>query len=489
MRRLRDESEPASGVIDEANRAFEPAPGEQAAAWTRLQREMQGRWDADRARVERQRARRAGWRLLFGAGTLATLGVLVWVVVRPRPTDEGARTTSARVVAPALPQAGTLAAGRAPVADPPPGRAIDSPLDSPPLNSPPLDSSPLDSPPSAIAAPPPVALSPGRSWLAAGVRARLAPRGAAVVRPGPAPTSRVVSLLRGRIDIDIDTAPRSADIATSMSGGGASAAPEPEPGAAEAPSRVEVQVASFRFAPDSARFSVSARGEKIDVVVRRGKLAVWSSRRLLATVVAGQRWTNLSARGSGRAAAGGDASVLAQGAGVVAVEPPAASDAPSLEPPADNRRAAPADGPDCARLTHDGDIDGALTCFTRSSERPGLVGELALMELARIRRDVKGDLAGAEHALAEHRRRFPRGALADEAAGARVELLVRLGRPAEALAETAHLGGGDAIFWRAVCLAKLGRAPEAARAFDDYLARPDGKRRAEAERMRRELAP
>ncbi len=111
------------------------------------------------------------------------------------------------------------------------------------------------------------------------------------------------------------------------------------------------------------------------------------------------------------------------------------------------------------------------------------------MELARIRRDVKGDLAGAERALAEHRRRFPRGALSSEAAGARVELLVRLGRPADALPETAHLGGGDAIFWRAVCLAKLGRASEAARAFDEYLARPDGKRRAEAERMRRELAP
>ena len=223
------------------------------------------------------------------------------------------------------------------------------------------------------------------------------------------------------------------------------------------------------------------------MVVRRGKLAVWSSRRLLATVVAGQRWTNLSLRGSARAAAGGDAN--AEVAGVAAAAVPAPGDAPSLEPGADNRASAAADGPDCARLTRAGDIDGALACFTHASERPGLVGELALMELARIRRDVKGDLAGAERALAEHRRRFPRGALSSEAAGARVELLVRLGRPAEALAETAHLGGGDAIFWRAVCLAKLGRASEASRAFDEYLARPDGKRRAEAERMRRELAP
>ncbi len=268
-------------------------------------------------------------------------------------------------------------------------------------------------------------------------------------------------------------------------------APEASPSieAEPAPSRVEVQVASYRLEPDSGRFSVSARGEKVDVVVRRGKLAVWSSRRLLATVVAGQRWTNLSLRGSARApSAGGDANAGAEAAGVAAGAVAASSDAPSLEPGAENRPGT-ADGPDCTRLTRAGDIDGALACYTHASERPGLVGELALIELARIRRDVKGDLAGAERALAEHRRRFPRGALSSEAAGARVELLVRLGRPAEALAEVAHLGGGDAIFWRAVCLAKLGRGPEAARAFDEYLARPEGKRHAEAERMRRELAP
>jgi len=187
--------------------------------------------------------------------------------------------------------------------------------------------------------------------------------------------------------------------------------------------------------------------------------------------------------------ASGDDGVRAEATGVASPAVTAPDGAPALEPLPDIRAPAAADGPDCARLTRDGDIDGALACFARSSERPGLVGELALIELARIRRDVKGDLAGAERALAEHRRRFPHGALANEAAGARVELLVRLGRPAEALAEASHLGGGEAVFWRAVCLAKLGRSAEAARAFDDYLARSDGKRRAEAERMRRELAP
>ena len=471
MKLLRDESESASERVAEVNRAFEPAPGEQEAAWARLQRGMQARWGDDRARVERHRVRRAGWRFAIGASALATLGLIVWVVVRPRPVDDHTGSAIARAGEPAGAQAGASAIDPAPLPEPPIRWGIDP---APDLRPPP------------VAAPPPVALAPGRSWLAAGVRARLAPRAAAVVRPGPAPASRVVSLLRGRIDIDIAAAPAVAE--ATPSGGGENAAPLPETNpstdAEPAPSRVEVQVASYRFAPDSGRFSVSARGEKIDVVVRRGKLAVWSSRRLLATVVAGQRWTNLSQR-SGRA---GDARNGADAAGMAAAAVPATGDAPSLEPGADNRPAA-ADGPDCTRLTRAGDIDGALACFTRASERPGLVGELALMELARIRRDVKGDLAGAERALAEHRRRFPRGALSSEAAGARVELLVRLGRPAEALPETAHLGGGDAIFWRAVCLSKLGRAPEASRAFDEYLARPDGKRRAEAERLRRELAP
>ncbi len=460
MRSLRDESDAAADRIADANRAFEPAPGEQTVAWVRLQRAMQSRWAADRARAEGRRARRVGWGVLVGAGALASLALSIWLVVRPRP-----RTT----VGTSVPVA--LAVPRAAVA---PARQVTSSARAPGERLP-----ELAPPPPGPAA---VALAPGRSWLAAGVRARLAPRGAAVVRLGSA-AARVVSLLRGRIDIDMGVVSAGPDAAPS--GGGATVSPALEPFTSAPPARVEVQVASYRLEPDSGRFSVSARGEKVDVVVHSGKLAVWSSRRLLATVVAGQRWTNLSAR------AGAPAAVSAAGSTEVEVAAgpaPAPIEAPSLEPGADNR-AMTAEGPDCARLTRGGDIDGALACLTRASERPGLVGELALMELARIRRDVKGDLAGAERALAEHRRRFPRGALSDEAAGARVELLVRLARPAEALAEAAHLGGGDAIFWRAVCLAKLGRGPEAARAFDEYLARPAGKRHAEAERMRRELAP
>jgi hypothetical protein len=238
--------------------------------------------------------------------------------------------------------------------------------------------------------------------------------------------------------------------------------------------RWEVQVASYRIAADPGRFSVRAHGGRVDVVVKSGKLAVWSSRRLLATIVAGERWTNLTTD----EAAPGDA-------------PNAAIDSPATreEVPAPEAAPAGAEVPDCTRLTRQGAIDPALACFARQSAQPGLTGELALIELARIRRDVKGDLAGAEQALAEHRRRFPRGALAAEATGSRVELLLRLGRAGEALDESDHLNGSESLFWRAVCLAKLGRKTAAAQAFDDYLARTDGKRRSEATRMRDDLGP
>ena len=468
MRSLREGSARAAERLDEVNRAFEPAPAEQPAAWARLQGALHGRRGDQAARDQTDRSlarRRVPRRRVFlfglGFGAVAALGMILWFLGAPRRPREGLASAPPAPIAASTPVVPTGRAGKdgprgspAPLAFSVPGRAPGG-VASGGVASEGLNAA--------------TALPEGRSVLAGGVRARLAARGAATVRTGREDRAELVALQRGALEIEIDPAPPAAAPASART------------------ARLAVQVAAYRLEADPGRFSVVARDGKVDVAVDRGRLVIWSSRRVLATVVAGQRWTNLPAgtarrRGTGTGVAG------AAGSEAGAAEPGLAPRAPDLQ--AAGSTAPPAgDAPDCARLTRGGAIDEALACFGREAAHPGLVGELALMELARIRRDVKGDLAGAERALAEHRRRFPDGALANEAAGARVELLSRLGRSSEALAESERLTGGDAIFWRAVCLAKLGRRQEAAHAFDDYLARPDGKRRAEAVRMRQQLRP
>jgi hypothetical protein len=218
--------------------------------------------------------------------------------------------------------------------------------------------------------------------------------------------------------------------------------------AAERP--IEVRVAGFQVR-GGGRFKITTRGRRVNVVVEQGEVAVWSSVRMVARVVAGDRW----------------------------------SSAPALAAPAD----AGGEPRDCLRLARDGVNGDAIACLESQSAEPGLTGEIALLELARIRRDVKGDLAGAERLLSEHERRFPQSALAIEARSGRIELLLRLGRPAEALAEAQRLGGSEAIYWRAVSLTALARRDEARAAFEEYLRRPDIRRRREATRELDELRP
>jgi hypothetical protein len=211
----------------------------------------------------------------------------------------------------------------------------------------------------------------------------------------------------------------------------------------------------------SGRFKVATHGRRVDVAVEEGEVTVWSSVRIVARVVAGARWTSAPET---MATLPADAT------------PPSPSDAPP------ERR-------ECLRMARDGVTGAAIACLESQSTDPGLTGELALLELARIRRDVNGDLAGAERLLAEHEKRFPHSGLATEARSGRIELLLRLDRPAEALAEAQRLADAEATYWRAVSLAALGRRAEARDAFDEYLRRPDVQRRREALRKRDELAP
>jgi len=256
--------------------------------------------------------------------------------------------------------------------------------------------------------------------------------------------------------------------------------------ALDADAPVDVRVAALRVAGSAGRYEITARGAGVDVVVERGEAVVWSSVRVVKRVVAGERWSSEAPQEE------------SEPEPAPAPEPRAPNrggathghrlERPAAEPAAPAAAPAPAsESRDCLRLARDGVTDAAISCFEGQVAQSGLTGELALLELARIRRDVKGDLAGAERLLAEHRRRFPRSALAAEARTLHVELLLRLGHATEALAEAEHLAGAEAIFWRAACLARLGRRDEARRAFDDYLGRDGIERRSEAVRKRAEL--
>jgi tetratricopeptide (TPR) repeat protein len=158
----------------------------------------------------------------------------------------------------------------------------------------------------------------------------------------------------------------------------------------------------------------------------------------------------------------------------------------------------------------------ALACYQDQAAQSGLAGETAQYEIARLWRDSLGAPDRAVAAFQTQRSRFPNGVLRVEADLSIIELLPRLGRHADALAESerflaahpkaerngeihllrgnifrevlrdldhaereyAHAAesggrfGDDGRFLHAVCLEALGRGGEARKAYEAYLLRP-----------------
>ena len=187
--------------------------------------------------------------------------------------------------------------------------------------------------------------------------------------------------------------------------------------------------------------------------------------------------------------------------------------------------------PDCLSLARRGQTRDAEACFLKRAEGTGLGAEMALYEVARLRRDVLGDAAGAQRVLAEYRTRFPSGSLRREADMSQLELLVQLGRTDEALkqsdellsssasgeraaelrllrghilrktrsfaaaareyelAERARPRRGDVTYFHALCLEALGLGPEAAALFKQYLEQPQHSYAEDARRRLERLEP
>jgi len=410
--------DPVAAALFAANRLWQADAAEEARAWDALQR-----------RRSPERVRRGS---RAGAITLAAVAIALLVVVAVRRPVR----SLAIAVGPARAKPALLSAPRAVLAREPPAAGGGGDVIRAPGGG-------SEGAPAPLPAP-----ILGEVVAANGVRAWLSRQGVATLLPDTSGRAAIV-LARGQLDVDTTSAP-------------AAATPTTEPHA----EAISVRASSLRILGDGGRFHVDTDGTRVGVTVQSGAVRIYSSRRLLARVVAGQHWT-FAPRVSARA------------------------HAPALEPgaSAESAPAAPAPEPDCLVHARAGATDRAIVCFQAQAAASGLSGEVALLEIARLRRDVSGDLGGAERALDEYRRRFPHGTLSAEAGIARVELLLRLGRPNDALVEARALPEGEGDFWRAVCLAKLGRRDEARAAFDGYLARPDTTRRREAQRRRAELAP
>ena len=252
--------------------------------------------------------------------------------------------------------------------------------------------------------------------------------------PAPQPLAAGSSQLPGKQRVHVRDGTRAAWFASSPSAGHLAL----ESGALEidAPAPVEVRVGSLRVGGSAARFKVAARPGRIDVAVDKGEVAVWSSTRRIAVVLAGEHWrwpseTPDDGEPSARPPASGATKRAAHAA---------ASAAAPLRPVTDVSPAPVSEARDCLRLARDGVTDAAIVCFEGQAAQPGLAGEIALLELARIRRDVNGDFAAAERLLAEHERRFPHGALAAEARTFRAELLQH--RDVERRGEATRKRGG-----------------------------------------------
>ena len=179
---------------------------------------------------------------------------------------------------------------------------------------------------------------------------------------------------------------------------------------------------------------------------------------------------------------------------------------------------------DCLGFARSGDAPAAERCFEAQAAGQNLSAEVAVYELARLRRDMLGKPTAALAALDDYARRFPHGYLSGEVLFSRLELLVKLGRSAEVLgasdellasasgkeraleihflrgnvyahalgdpqsaareytqaAASAGKVGDDAAFLAAVSLQSAGERARAKAAFEAYLARPAARHEAEA---------
>jgi hypothetical protein len=324
-----------------------------------------------------------------------------------------------------------------------------------------------------------------------------------------------------------------------------------------------VNAGLYRFTVVGTAFTVSQTRSRLELMVSEGTVAVWRGTKRLAAVGAGAQWSAevslaasvrpLRTQAEPASAVAPVESLSRETPGLAPLPVPAAAvagapphpSAPALTPPPATPPAASAfpdrataSAPaalrrDCGQLAASRRAQEALTCYQEQAAQSGLAGETALYELARLWRDSFGALDRSLAAFQAQRARFPNGVLRTEADLSIIELLPRLDRHADALAESAHfltahpkaerrgelhllrgnifrevlrdldhaereyaLGAGthgrvgdDSRFMHAVCLEALGRADEARKAYETYLLHSGATHAPEAKRRLEHLRP
>lgn len=279
-----------------------------------------------------------------------------------------------------------------------------------------------------------------------------------------------------------------------------------------------VKTGEVEFVVLGTRFSVMAHGQDVALDVSEGKVLVKSPANEPVIVQAGGRWSNSAVAPTS----------TTPSLGVTHASLPSASPPPDNTPAAKNN-----DASTCRGYLRDGKPRQAQDCYLQIATGKGLSAEMALYEVARLRRDVLSNPSSSLAALDEYERRFPSGTLTPEVQQARVDLLSRLGRFDEALSVSDQLltssfgrsratelrllrgnllrdrkhdcsaaiaeyrrieadpgpRGDQAAFGIAQCLERLSRVRDAVDQYRRYLERSQPLQAAQARQRLSELAP
>jgi len=380
---------------------------------------------------------------------------------------------------------------------------------------------------------PPAVLPP--RWNAQAAADRKTPAPAAPALPSLRLGNQTVALPTGASDlVGQARATLSADAVASVSAQGGATEIALQRGSIElhvlpqAPGQRLVVVAGHhRFTVVGTVFTVSRIQTRIELRVLEGAVAVARGARQLAVVRAGGHWNGAEPPFPSQPMA------TAREPSAEAARQPERPPPATPIPPTHTPSAVEPAREDCRQLVAARRTQEAVGCYQQQSLRNGLAGETAAYELARLWRDTLGQPDRALATFEAQRTRFPAGALRREADLSIIELLPRLGRHAEALAEThrflsAHPGderkgeiyllrgniyrealkdlphaqleyalgagakgraGDDSRFFHAVCLEALGKTEEARAAYQSYLRLRGGAHSAEAKERLSKLAP